>query len=79
MARETIKDFYGKIIGSLETQANGDVIAKDFYGKILGRYCKAQNVTKDFFGRIIATGNIASSLIWQAQAEHDARLNANSK
>ena len=65
MARETIKDFYGKIIGSLETLANGDKLAKDFYGKILGRYCKAQNVTKDFYGKIVSSGDTASGLIWQ--------------
>lgn len=61
---ETIKDFYGKVLGTIEEQNNGDVIVKDFYGRILGRYDKALNVTKDFFGRIIATGNVASSLIF---------------
>ena len=44
-----VKDFYGRIIGKLETQDSGDIIAKDFYGKILGRYCKNQNVTKGFY------------------------------
>lgn len=66
MSRELVKDFYGKILGSLETQANGDIIARDFYGKILGRWDKQMNVTKDFFGKIIARGNITSGLIWEA-------------
>ena len=66
MARETIKDFYGKIIGSIEELPNGDRIAKDFYGKILGRYCKAQGVTKDFYGRIIGTGDATSKLVWDS-------------
>lgn len=59
---ETVKDFYGKIIGYLETHTNGDVIVKDFYGKILGRYEKITNTTKDFYGRILYRGNQASAL-----------------
>ena len=79
MARTTIKDFYGKIIGSIEEDAQGNKIAKDFYGKILGRYDKKQNVTKDFYGKILGSGDLTSALIWQAQAEHDAKLKATSK
>ena len=69
MTKEIIKDFYGKIIGSLTDDGN-KIIAKDFYGKILGHYDKAQNVTKNFYGQIIAKGNIASSLVWQEYNEH---------
>lgn len=69
MARELVKDFYGKILGSLETQSNGDIIARDFYGKILGRYDKQMNVTKDFFGKILAQGDITSGLIWEASSK----------
>ena len=66
MARITVKDFYGKIIGSIEDGADGDKIAKDFYGKLLGRYDAKMNVTKDFYGKIIGTGDLTSALIWQA-------------
>jgi extradiol dioxygenase family protein len=69
MARELVKDFYGKILGSLETQSNGDIIARDFYGKILGRYDKQMNVTKDFLGKILTQGNITSGLIWEASSK----------
>lgn len=79
MARQVIKNFYGRIIGSIEEDANGNRIAKDFFGKIVGRYDKNQNVTKDFFGKILATGDITSSLIWQAEAEHEAQLKKNQK
>ncbi len=78
MTRRNIKDFYGKIIGSLE-EDDEKIIAKDFYGKILGRFDKKQDVTKDFYGRIIGTGDLTSSLIWQANAEHEAQLKANIK
>ena len=66
MAREVVKDFYGRIIGSIEELADGSKIAKDFYGKILGRYDKKQGVTKDFYGRIIGTGDATSKLVWDS-------------
>ena len=75
MARTNIKDFYGKIIGSIETDSQGNITAKDFYGKILGRFDKNQNVTKDFYGRILTTGDTTTALIWQAFNEQQAKLN----
>ena len=60
--REEIKDFYGHIIGYLEHQPNGDIIAKDFYGRNLGRYDKAMDVTKDFYGKILYKGNMVGML-----------------
>ena len=64
MAKETIKDFYGRILGYIETLSNGDQEARDFYNRILGKYYQRENVTKDFYGRTIATGNVLSSLIY---------------
>ena len=69
MARQIVKDFYGKILGSIEDDSMGNKIAKDFYGKILGRYDKNQNVTKDFYGKILGTGDLTSALIWQASQQ----------
>lgn len=66
MSKENIKDFYGKILGSIETDARGNKIAKDFYGKILGKYDALTNKTKDFYGKIIATGDVTQSLIWNS-------------
>ena len=72
MAKRNITDFYGRIIGSLETnedrnpEVNGDITARDFYGKILGYYRKKRNVTTDFYGRIIGNGDLTSGLIWEA-------------
>lgn len=64
MNKEIIKDFYGKIIGSIETLNNGDKIARDFYGKIVGKYYKKTNYTTDFYGKILAKGDITSALVW---------------
>lgn len=65
MATEYIREFSGKILGTIETQPNGDQIARGFPSqKILGYYRKAYDHTTDFFGRIIAKGNAVSSLIY---------------
>ena len=76
MARRNVKNFYGKIIGSVEDDARNNVIAKDKYGKIICRFDKTQNVTKDVYGKIIGTGDLTSALIWQAFNEEEARLKA---
>ena len=62
--KESIKDFYGRILGYIETLDNGDQVATDFYGRVLGKYYAHDNVTKDFYGRILAHGNILASLIY---------------
>lgn len=64
MDKEAIRDFYGRIIGWVETKPNGDKIIRDFYGKIKGRYDKQLNVTRDFYGKIIGRGDLTSSLIY---------------
>ena len=63
MYTETIKEFSGFVIGYLEHLDNGDVVAKKFSGVVLGRYEKASNATKDFYGRILYYGNVASALL----------------
>ena len=63
MAKELIKDFYGRILGSIETQGNKQ-IARDFYGRILGTYNKSDNFTRDFYGRILTRDNTLMGLIF---------------
>ena len=60
----TLKDFYGKIIGYIQVDNNGNKIVRDFYRKILGRYDKTSNVTRDFYGRMAARGDQSSGLIY---------------
>ena len=59
----TLRDFYGKIIGSVEIMPNGDKQLRDFYGRILGKYDKNQDVTRDFYGRIVAKGDCLTMLL----------------
>lgn len=64
--RETLKDYYGRIIGYIDTKPNGDQTGYDFYQRIVGYYQKQQNVTTDFYRRIVSRGNTLSGLIYQA-------------
>lgn len=60
---QIIKDFFGRKVGSIETDEQGNKIVKDFYGRLQGKYDKRLNVTKDFYGRVIARGDISSALL----------------
>lgn len=61
--RQTIKAWNGKILGSIETDYQGNKIVRDFYGKILGRYIKSLDVTRDFRGKMIARGDQCAMLL----------------
>lgn len=63
MTKENITDFYGRILGTIETEKNGNKIARDFYGRYLGKYDKQLNRTEDFYGKILSSGDTLSSLI----------------
>lgn len=63
MNKNYVRDFYGRILGSIEEDAQGNKTARDFYGRIVGRYNKSTNKTSDFYGRIVGHGDILSSLI----------------
>lgn len=65
MQEETLRDFYGKIIGYVQTTPSGDKVYRDFYRKIVARYIKASNRTIDFYGRIIGYGDIGTSLLYK--------------
>ena len=63
MIEHLIKDFYGKIIAKIEVKPNGDKVIRDFNGRILGKYDSIRNVTTDFYGRIIGSGDCSGMLI----------------
>ncbi len=69
MAREEVRDFYGRILGYLEDDGE-EIIARDFCLRILGRYNKRTDTTSDFIGRIICRGNGLTGLIMQAQDDN---------
>lgn len=61
--KQTIRDFYGRIVGYIETDHKGNKVVRDFYNRIQGYYDKDRNVTTDFYKRIIARGDATGSLI----------------
>lgn len=66
MAEEYIKTYEGQVIGILETTSVGDQIARNFPARqIVGYYRKSQNVTTDFYGRVVARGNTVVNLIYK--------------
>ena len=73
MSKETIRNFSGQILGTLDDQEN-KIVAQDFYGVILGFYDKHEDMTHDFYGRIIGNGNLLSGLIAQAAVKNGYRV-----
>lgn len=65
MARQYVKDFYNRVIGSLDDTGD-EIIARDFYNRVLGYYRKKENVTQDFYRRVVGKGNLLSGLIWSS-------------
>lgn len=63
--KEIVRDFYGRVLGTITTDDIGNKVVRDFYGRIKGKYDKKANVTRDFYGKIIAKGDQSSALIPQ--------------
>ena len=67
--KTNIKDFYGRVIGTVVEENNGDKTIKDFYGRPLGYYKKGRNVTTDFYGRVVASGEQLTMLLNSGKGE----------
>lgn len=66
MAKKTaVKDYYGRIIGWVEEDLKGNKIIRNFYGQIVGKYDKTANLTRDFYNRIVARGDVAVGLLYK--------------
>jgi hypothetical protein len=63
MAAEVLKDEAGKKIGTLETRADGILIARDLYGNKVGEYDPLHDVTRDGRGRKVGVGDQLSWLL----------------
>ena len=61
---DKVRDFYGRIIGFIETQPNGDKTYRDFYRRVVARYVKSSNKTVDFYGKVIGQGDIGAGLLY---------------
>ena len=63
MQEVVIRDFSGKIIGFVEIDNKGNKTIKNFQRQILGYYDANENVTRDFYRRIIARGDCSGMLL----------------
>ena len=63
MTTTKLKDFYGRVIGTIEEDSRGNKTIKDFYGRVQGKYDKNLNITKDFYGRVVGKGDLLTSLL----------------
>lgn len=63
-----IKEFSGRIIGIVETDADGNQTGRDFDTRtIVGWYIKKHDHTEDFMHRVVAKGNSVVNLIYEFQ------------
>ena len=63
MQKIQLRDFHGRIIGTIETDSNGKKTLRDFYGKILGFYDAKRDVTTNFMGQVVAKGDCLTMLL----------------
>lgn len=63
MTKQVIKDRRFRIVGYIETKDNGDKVIKDYRFRILGYYKKNLDQTQDAHFRLVARGDVSSSLI----------------
>lgn len=61
---QTMKDFYGRIIGYVETDSStGDKTVRNFYRQIVGYYVKSRDVTTNFYKKVLAKGDVSAALL----------------
>ena len=63
MKTVTLKDFYGKVMGYIEVEDNGNKIVKNFYKQVLGYYDVDRDVTLNFYKQVLFKGDMCSMLI----------------
>lgn len=63
METEVNKNYGGKIIARIETDARGNKTVKDYFGKTLGRYDAQSDTTREYYGHVVARGDAVGMLI----------------
>ena len=63
MATEDLRDSGGRLLGRIETRSDGKQDGRDESGRLKGTYDPHSNETRDASGRLVAKGNMLSSLI----------------
>lgn len=63
MAKERLKDWQGRTMGFMETDAGGNKKIFDSSGRLVGRYNRSQNVTTTWQGVKVAQGDCLTMLL----------------
>ena len=63
MTTEPLKDAHNNVLGSIETGPDGSQVLRDANGKIRGYYDPSTDHTRGPDKRILAKGNVLSTLI----------------
>ncbi len=63
MTTEPLKDAYNNVLGSIETGPDGGQVLRDANGKIRGYYDPSTDHTRGPDKRILAKGNVLTTLI----------------
>ncbi len=63
MTTEPLKDAYNNVLGSIETDPDGSQVLRDANGKTRGYYDPSTDHTRGPDKRILAKGNVLSTLI----------------
>jgi hypothetical protein len=63
MTTEPLKDAYNNVLGSIETSLDGSQVLRDANGKIRGYYDPSTDHTRGPDQRILAKGNVLTTLI----------------
>jgi len=63
MTTEPLKDSFNNVLGSIETKQDGSKVLRDVNGKIRGYYDPVTDHTRDPDKRILAKGDVLSTLI----------------
>ena len=65
MGKETIAEYSGRVIGTIETDSSGNKTVRNFSGTILGYYKKSMNATTDYTGKILYRGDASAALLFR--------------
>ena len=63
MDRHELKDRYGRLLGTMDTNVLGRVELTDWTGRRVGTYDPRDNTTVDAQGRLQGQGNLLASLL----------------
>ena len=59
----TVKTADFRIVGYIKEDANGNKTVTDFYRRLLGSYDADSDTVRDFYGKVIARGDVAAILL----------------